>query len=159
MLGWLFLFSLLMMLTLPIFLPQLHLLAFSPFLAFVCHHKPYFSSLCIAAGCGLLVDLFSSESRLGIYALSLCATTALLYPQKHHFFQDKPMALALFTALISATTTLVLMGVIAMFSRQVAISWLWLLVDLIIMPLADALYAYFIFYFLATVAKNRVNPE
>lgn len=157
MLGLLFIFSLLTMLTMPVFLPQLHLLAFSPFLALLCHHKPYFPSLCIAAGCGLIVDLLSSEARLGIYALSLCGATALLYPQKHHFFQDKPMALALFTALMSAITTLILMSVIAMFSRHVTISWQWFLVDVIVMPFIDALYAYFIFYFLATLAKNRVS--
>jgi cell shape-determining protein MreD len=123
-------------------LPHVRLLAFSPFLALLYNKASFVKALWIASLCGLIVDLLCSEMRLGVYALNYCGTTLLLYKQKRHFYEDKPVALSLFTALISIVSTLLQFFLISIFGQGFTLSAKLLLTDLAIMPLADAAYAY-----------------
>ena len=123
-------------------LPHIRLLSFSPFLALLYNRCSFHKSLWIASLCGLSIDLFSSEFRLGIHALNYCLTTFLLYNQKQHFFEDKPLALSLFTALISVVSTIMQLLLISIFDRALPLSFKLFYIDLIIMPLADGLYAF-----------------
>ncbi len=124
------------------FLPNVHLLAFSPFFALLYNRKSFIAALWIAALCGLSIDLLSSNLRLGLHALTACLTTLVLYQQKKHFFEDKPLALSLFTLLISIVFTLIQLLVISIFERALPFSGKQLLTDCLIMPLFDAVYAY-----------------
>ena len=126
-------------------LPQVKLLAFSPFLALSYHRLSFLGSLWVASLCGLFIDLFASDLRLGIHALSLCLVTLVLYQQKRHFFEDKPLAICLFTGLISWLATLIQWILIPLCGRSFALSKGLLLTDLLIMPLCDALYAFLCF--------------
>jgi rod shape-determining protein MreD len=121
---------------------EIKLLAFSPFLALLYNRFPLLTSLWIASLCGLIVDLLSSEFRLGLHALNYCLTTLLLYRQKRHFVEDKPLALSLFTFLISIASTVVQLLLVSIFDRALPLSGKMLLTDLAIMPLCDALYAF-----------------
>lgn len=125
--------------------PQVKFLAFSPFLALLYNRSNFHTSLWIASLCGLMIDLLSSEFRLGIHALSYCIATFLLYQQKKHFFEDKPIALCLFTLLISSVSSIVQLLFISIFDRALPLSMGMLLTDLLMMPLFDAVYAFICF--------------
>ncbi len=125
-----------------VFLPHIRLMAFSPFLALLYNRASFLPALWIATLSGLIIDLLSSEFRLGIYALNYCLTTILLYKQKRHFFEDKPLAVSLFTFFISIVSTLLQLLLISMFDRALPMSLKLLITDLLIMPLADAVYAF-----------------
>src|ERR1700722_1061302 len=89
-----------------VFLPRVHLLAFSPFLGLLYNKCSFIKALWISSLCGLVIDLLSSEFRFGIHALNCCLTTLLLYKQKRHFVEDRSLALSLFTVLISIVSTI-----------------------------------------------------
>ncbi|MBS0604083.1 MAG: mreD [Verrucomicrobia bacterium] len=123
-------------------IPHIKLLAFAPFLALLYNRKSFQTSLWIGSLCGLGLDLLSSEFRLGLHALNYCLTTLLLYKQKRHFFEDKPLALSLFTLLISVVSTVLQLVLISVFDRTLPLSGKLLITDLAIMPVVDALYAF-----------------
>lgn len=125
-----------------VFFPSVRLFAFAPFLAIVYTKRSFLFSLWIAALCGLIVDLLSSEMRLGAYALSYSIVTLVLYQQKRHFFDEKPLALSLFTALISASATVVQLVLLYLFGSKVSVGFVWMVTDLLGMSLLDALYAF-----------------
>jgi rod shape-determining protein MreD len=120
-------------------LPNVRLMAFAPFLALLYMRKSFVTSLWIACLSGLLIDLLASQHRFGIYGLGYGLITVLLYSQRKHFFDDKPLGLALFTALISfVSSTLQLLA----FERSISLTWKLACTDLIGMPLVDAVYAF-----------------
>ncbi len=122
--------------------PHIKFTAFAPFLALLYNKKSFSSSLWISALCGLSLDLLSSERLLGLYALSYSLTTLLAFKQKRHFFEDKPLALSLFTLLISVISTLCQILLISIFDRSLPLSGKLFLTDIILMPMVDALYAF-----------------
>lgn len=121
--------------------PTLPLCAFAPFLALLYQRRSFLFSLWIASACGLLIDLISAEMRLGIYAFNYAITTLLLYRQKKHFFEDKPLAISLYTAAISILSTLIQAGLFTLSGRKLIWSAKWVVTDLLLMPALDALYA------------------
>jgi rod shape-determining protein MreD len=125
-----------------VFLPRVHLLAFSPFLALLYNNTSFIKSLWIASLCGLIIDLLSSEFRFGVHALNYCLTTLLLFKQKKHFVEDKALALSLFTVIVSVVSTLLQFFLISIFDRALPFSGKLIITDLIIMPIADAAYAF-----------------
>jgi rod shape-determining protein MreD len=125
-----------------VFFPNIRLMAFAPFLAIVYNRRSFVFSLWIASLCGLILDLSSSQMRFGFFALCYALMTLLIYKQKRHFFEDKPLALACFAALISFATTGVQLFLQCAFESQVQLSWSLFLSDLIAMPIADAIYAF-----------------
>jgi rod shape-determining protein MreD len=124
---------------------EIKLLAFAPFLALLYNRSTFQSSLWVASLCGLIVDLVSSQFCLGLHALNYCMTTVLLYRQRRHFFEDKPLAVCLFTLLISIVSTSVDLLFTALFAGPVPLSGKLLGVELIVMPMLDAVFAYFWF--------------
>jgi len=122
--------------------PKVHLSTFAPFLAIVYHAAPISRALWIALGCGTILDLLSSELRFGVYALNFVLITLLLYPQKKHFFEDKPIGLSLFTALIAASSTLLQLVLAHLFDRGVPFSSSVIGIDVLLMSVVDGLYAF-----------------
>jgi rod shape-determining protein MreD len=120
-------------------LPSVRLIAFAPFLAIVYMRKSFITSLWIACLCGFIIDLLASQMRFGVYGLNYCATTVILYHQRRHFFEDKSLALAIYTALISCVTTALQMIV---FQKGVPFNLKLLVTDLIGMPILDACYVF-----------------
>lgn len=118
------------------------LLAFAPFLALLYNKTSFVKSLWIASLCGVIVDLLCSELRLGVHALNYCGTTLLLYKQKKHFFEDKALALSLFTLIISIISTALQFFLLSIFGQGLPLSAKLLIADFLIMPLADATYAF-----------------
>src|ERR1700733_8246251 len=75
-----------------VFFPWTRLHTFVPFLALLYSRCSRASSFWISAFCGLIVDLLGSHLRFGVYALTFSIATLLLYHQKKHFYQEKPLA-------------------------------------------------------------------
>jgi rod shape-determining protein MreD len=125
-----------------IFFPYLRLSAFAPFLAILYNRAPISKTLWIAFSCGLIIDLISSYSRLGIYGLNFVIITILLYPQRKHFFEDKEVALSLFSAIIAALSILLQIFLVQVFDKGLPLSWKTFFSDVIFMSILDGLYAF-----------------
>ncbi|MBS0653099.1 MAG: hypothetical protein JSR39_06160 [Verrucomicrobia bacterium] len=125
-----------------VFFPNIRLLAFAPFFALVYNRKSFVSSLWIATLCGICVDLLCSQLKFGLYALNYCLTTVFIYKQKKHFFEDKPIALCLFTALVSCASTFLQLMLTYAFDKGLPFTWKLALSDLVGMPIIDAIYAF-----------------
>ncbi len=121
--------------------PSLRLIAFAPFLGLAFMRTSLISSLWLAFLSGLIIDLLSAELRFGTYALNSSLTPLILYNQKRHFFEDKPLSLSLFTLFFSLISTLLQL----LLFKEVTFTWKLALTDLFVMPLCDALYALFWF--------------
>lgn len=125
-----------------VFLPDIRLAAFAPFFAIAFQRLSYVKSLWICFLCGLIIDLFSSQQHFGIYAICYAITSCICYNQKKHFFEEKPLALSLFTSLISSISSLSLIVLTMLFDRQFPITLEILLSEIAITPILDAVYAF-----------------
>ena len=125
-----------------VFIPHIRLHAFAPFLALLYSRCSRMSCFWISSLCGLLIDALGSELRFGIHALSFSVATLILYSQKKHFYNDKPLALSLFTFQISLIITIILF-LFSYFSHSLpAIRLKWIISDCIVMACCDSLYAF-----------------
>jgi hypothetical protein len=124
------------------FLPQLRIMAFAPFRALVYQKKRFVPSLWLAVLSGCVIDLLTSELHFGLYALNYVCTTVLLYRRKRNFFADRSFSLALFTALISAVSSLLHIFLLIIFSTGLRMSAKFLFTDLLFMPFLDAFSAF-----------------
>jgi rod shape-determining protein MreD len=131
----------------PSLFPQLRLLFFAPFLVCAFYQKTLQTTLWLAFACGICLDLLSSHSRLGLYAMGFCLTTAILYPQKRNFFADSLSTLPIMTLLFGSLSTLILGVLLYSLEMRNVFSWHWVLTDLILMPSLDACYAFSCFIF------------
>lgn len=140
-----FLYALLPVLTFPIFFPYWRLTFFAPFLILAYYKKTYISCLWLSILCGLIIDLLSAHTPLGIHSINYCLTTWLLYKQKHHFFEDSLTTLPILAFLFSAFSTLLQSPLMDFIGHPSLISWSWFKIDLIKMSLWDAFYAFVCF--------------
>lgn len=125
-----------------VFFPKIHLIAFAPFLAIVFTRKNFVTSLWLACLCGLIIDLLSSQFRFGMHGLNYCLTTILIYHQRKHFFEEKTLALCLFTALVSAVSTTLQFFLLSAFDAGFNFSWSLIVTDFILMSILDGIYAF-----------------
>lgn len=143
----------------PGFLPAWKLSFFVPFLIITLYKRPFATCLGYAFFCGFLMDIVSDYHHLGIYTLNYCATCAILFPQKRHFFKDSATTIPLMTFLFVLLSTLIQLFLIYSFEKGIPLSWSWVGTDLILMPLFDSLYAYLLFtlpnFFMPIAAKRE----
>lgn len=139
----------------PLLLPKWPLFYLAPSLILLYYQRSRLTCLCAAAGLGLLVDLFSAHSHLGLHAINYCVVTAVLYEQRRHFFADSLSTLPLMTLFFAILSTLLQGGLLYLFEEQSLFSWSWVATDLLLMPALDALYAFaLLFSFSAIPAKK-----
>lgn len=142
------------MLSMPAIMPHLRLVFFAPFLIIACYQKSLPKCLWLAFLCGMVLDLLSSYTRLGLYAFDFCLTVAVLYPQRRNFFADSVTTLPIMTFLFALISTLVMALLLYSVESRNVFSWPWLFTDLICMPAMDALYA-FCFFILPVLVIGR----
>jgi rod shape-determining protein MreD len=138
------------------------LIPFAPFLAIVMARQNYISTLRYAFICGLAMDLLTMQFRLGIYALGYCLACVAAYPLRRHFFEDKPIAISLYSALISSVATVIQLLLSWAFDQGVPFSWSLIATDLILLPIADGIYALawfvlpiYLFKILLTISRKK----
>lgn len=125
-----------------IFFPNIRLVTFAPFLAVSYNRLSFPKTLWLSFGCGLIIDCLSAEQHFGLYALNFVTVSALLYPQRRHFFEDKATALAFFTAVIATLSTTLQLILIHLFDEGMALSWKSYLSDIVGMSILDSIYAF-----------------
>jgi len=99
------LFALIGTLIVPVIFPQPKMQFFAPFLAFTIYQYPFEKAIGIGFCVGLLIDLLSPYTRMGLHASCFLLGTSALYGQKKNFFEDSLSTLPLFTFALSALIT------------------------------------------------------
>jgi cell shape-determining protein MreD len=125
--------------------PSLNLAFLVPFIVYCYYRTSFASSLWVALGCGLLIDLLSSDGRLGLFALNYTLTTACLYHRQKHFFEESISTLPLMTILFSLLSALIQLPLLFGLESGAPFSFFWVITDLLLMPFADGIYAFFWF--------------
>lgn len=140
-----FIISLTLTLFFPILFPSIKLLFFIPYLVVLFYKQPYVKCLWGAFLCGLIIDLLSSQTRVGLWTLTYTATTYLLYKQRLNFFGDKQSTLPIMTFLFSLVLTGIHWILLLIFENAFSISFKSITTDLLFMPFLDGIYSYFAF--------------
>ena len=130
-----------------IFFPQIHLFVFAPFLALLIIRKNLLSALWIASLAGLTLDLLSSNIRFGLYATSFLITILILFKLRNLFFEEKALALALFSTLVAFVFTLIESSLLSFFGHPPPFTLKTLSSDLFLLPLLDGAFSFFWFSF------------
>lgn len=137
--------------------PTLRLLFFAPFLIIAIYQTPLKIALWLALACGLILDLLSSSPRLGIYSMSFCLAMLLVYPQRKNFFADSLSTLPIMTFVFSAVATFILACLLYIIDMHNVFSWQWFFTDVLVMPAADALFAFALFILPALAMGKRIR--
>jgi hypothetical protein len=126
----------------PLIWPGLNLAFFVPCIVIAYYKRTFIASLRLSLACGLFLDLLSSHEHLGIYATSYCIATALLYRARLQFFADSLSTLPLMTFFFSTIATAVQILLLHIFEKGFALSFAWVVTDLCLLPVCDAIYSF-----------------
>lgn len=151
----LFLYTSALTFVLPALLPSLKLAYYAPFLIFACYRYSKTTCLWLALLCGLIFDLFSAQMRFGIYAMNYTLTVYVLYGFKNYFFEDSLTTLPIMTILFTYLSAVMQLFLLYALNSENIGSWDWLKVELIEMPLKNALYAALAFTLFALFFPRR----
>lgn len=121
--------------------PHFVLLSFAPWIAWVVLRYPLLSCLYLSFFAGGVVDLFT-EDPIGVHALNYTLIAWFVFRYRRYFLSDLPFHLSLFTLLVSFSSTLLQLFLLFLFDRRIPFAGQWAFGDLILMPSADALYAF-----------------
>jgi len=130
---------------LPLFFLSLLLLYFSPFFFIALYRCPLNQALWWSLGCGLVFDLYASQTKLGIYALNYCLSTFFLYGYKTHFFEDRLSTLPVMIFIYCFLSQLIQGALLLAIGKPFHYSWEWLRTDLFYIPLQTSLYGFLVF--------------
>ena len=125
-----------------IFFTDIKLFAFAPFFAITFQRIRFIPSLWICLLSGLFMDTISSQEHFGAYAICYTVVGFVSYGQKRHFFEEKAIALSLYTLLISSIFSLSFMIITRFLGKGLALSPEFLFSELVFTPFLDALYAF-----------------
>ncbi len=101
------------------------------------------------------MDLLAPYPRLGLIALSYCCSAAVVYRGKSRFFEDSLISLPVMTFFFVEVSTVLQVLLLKVFGVAPVLSWQWLATDLILFPLADAVYAWVWFAYPAYLLRRR----
>lgn len=150
-----FLFAAIPALVFPVFIPSLRLVFFAPFLVLMFYKKPFTQCLWLAFGCGLFMDLLAPYPRLGVLALTYCLASIGVYRAKARFFEDSSISLPIMTFFFVVISTIFELFLLKLFTSGPTLSLRWIITDLLMLPLVDALYAWIWFALPAHLLRRR----
>lgn len=125
--------------------PSAQLLYFTPFLIILYYKKTFLISLWGSLFCGLIIDLLSSESRLGLYAINYMLATTLIYQLRHNFFPDSVITLPVLTLFFAIVSTILEVIIMIVFDHPLTLHGHWIFNNIIILPVLNAIYAFAVF--------------
>lgn len=128
---------------LPVFFPPLRLTYFAPFLILLFYRASFQTCLWSSFLAGLFIDLLTTDTRFGLYALNYTLATAFLYHFKKLFFEDYASTVPCMTAFFCVISTCIQVVLLYAFNKKLIVSWDWVGTDLVAMPILDGLYALF----------------
>ena len=123
-------------------LPQWGVHYLAPFVVLAALRCSLPISLWLALGCGLLVDLLTSETRLGFHALSYCIALTIVYGLKGTFFRDNRWALPILTCFFTLALALLEGVLYLVLDATHPLSLVYLGKNLFLIPLVDGLYGF-----------------
>lgn len=144
---YLFVYTVILALFLPLLSPFWHLLYFVPFIVQCFYRHSLNGCLWWSIVAGFIVDLFSADTRLGNYAMNYCLVTVCIYRYRFHFFEDRLSTLPAMTFCFSCLSAFIQIAIFYIISRPFALSWSWLFNDFLFIPLQTSLYAILAFSF------------
>ncbi|WP_166158657.1 MULTISPECIES: hypothetical protein [unclassified Neochlamydia] len=83
----------------------------------------------------------------------------MIYPQKRHFFADHLSTLPIMTFLFSFTITFFQVIFLYILGTPLSIGMRWIVSDLFVMPLGDALFAFLYFILLPLSLQKKSRPR
>ncbi len=134
---------------------NLSLAYFVPVIIITIYRYELVICLWLAMSCGLILDLLSSTWFFGMHSCTYVLTTALLYSSKKNLFEDSIITLPLFTAIYSSLATLILWFLVSFLDKSIPLSSIWILKDLLLMPLLDSIYAFICFTIPLVLLRSR----
>ncbi len=140
-----FFISLIMALVMPTLAPSFRFYFFIPFIIISYYQKPLITCLWYSIVCGVILDLLTTDARLGIHALTYCLGTMILYQQRKNFFADYLTTLPLMVLFFSVLTTGIENGILFGMGKAPAFTMGWLLCDMLLLPVFDSVYAFSVF--------------
>ncbi len=143
-------------------LTQFNLTYFAPFLIVVIYKNSKLRSLGLAFSTGLILDLFSTLPHFGLLSLNYTLTMAWIYNLQRHFFADSLTTLPIMTFLFCSISSAILAALMFAIEGVNIVSKDWIAIDLILMPLLDAAYAFTFFilppFLISRLLKKRREP-
>ncbi len=130
---------------LPAWFPSWKLTFFAPFIIITYYKKPFSTCLWLSLLSGVTIDLLSGQRHLGLHAFNYCLTTTVLYSQKNNFFEDSLSTIPIMTFIFALISTIFLLPLYALFEKGLPLTKEWLLTDLLVFPLLDAVYGLAVF--------------
>jgi len=142
--------------------PGIRLIAFAPFLALVFQKKDFLPSLWIALGCGLFIDLCTTDVRFGLFSLGYLLTACLCHKQRNLFYEERIFSLSFYTILISACFSIIQFSLMTSFNRKLYFNAVTAFNNFLLMPLLDGISAFFWFtcplLLYTVIAKKLRSP-
>ncbi|NGX62065.1 MAG: hypothetical protein K940chlam9_01558 [Chlamydiae bacterium] len=127
------------------FSPRFPLLYFAPYLVVCFYQLSFTHTLFRSLGCGVLVDLFSSNPHFGLHSLVYFLVSAALYHQKQNFFADKLSTVPIMTTFFSLLSTLLFLVARFFSSSPLHLSWRGVMTEFFALPLLEGTYALLVF--------------
>jgi rod shape-determining protein MreD len=137
----LFVYSFCLSIFLPFVFSSFQFLFFAPFLVQSFYRCPLHRCLWWALASGFIIDLLSSQTLLGTYAINYCLTTLCLYRYRFYFFEDRLSTLPIMTFSFVCVSTVIHAIIFYIIGKPFVPSWEWVGSDLVMNPLQNALYA------------------
>ncbi len=142
-----FFLALLLSISLDALMPNLPLMAFTPFVALASLRYPLLKALWLTLIAGLCLDLLSSGERLGLFMSAYLLTVLLVSRYRTHFFENKILTFSLYCAMISSLTTLWIALFFSMVEPRVNLNLPFVATDLLLLPCLDGLVGFLFFIF------------
>lgn len=121
--------------------PGFCLVGFSPLLTYIILKKKITSALSFGCFLGMIMDLLSSDP-VGVHAINYTAIVFILHRNKKYFSLEKSLHVSILTYFVAALSTLLQAFLLFLFDRRIPFTGECLLMDVIIMPVVDAGYAW-----------------
>lgn len=125
-----------------ILLPHFTILAYAPWIALVVLSCDIPKCLYLSCFAGAVLDLLTDDP-MGVHALNYTLIAWFLFRYRKYFLFSSPIHLSVFTLFVSFGSTLLQLFLLFLFDRRVPFTGQWAFGDLFIMPIADAVYAFF----------------
>jgi len=137
----LFLYTCTLITFLHLFFSSLHLVYFAPFIVLIFYRCPLKQALWWSFACGMMVDLFLADTRLGTTALNYCTVTFFLHNTQFHFFEDRQSTLPVMTFFYSSLSNLIQGMLLTATGEPFHSSWSWVQSDLLFIPVKTSLFS------------------
>lgn len=125
--------------------PLLRLYFAAPLVVWLYYRLNQMGALWVSLAVGALLDLLSSGHGFGTYALVYCVTTLFVYRAKPRFYQWGWTTLPILTWLFSIVATLLQAVLFTLAGSGGLLTPMWAATDLLLFPLADAVWAFVAF--------------